>query len=76
MITLLDYFYRQVVFFLYKFYRNRQGITSIEYGLIAVAVAAFVVAILVGDHSFIKAMSSKFSDLNTTVSNAIVSKSN
>ncbi|MCE3056363.1 Flp family type IVb pilin [Aggregatibacter actinomycetemcomitans] len=75
MMDLLDYFYRQVVFFSYKFYRNRQGITSVEYGLIAVAIAVFVVAILVGDNSFISALSGKFSDLATTVSGAIVSKS-
>ncbi|MBN6076839.1 Flp family type IVb pilin [Aggregatibacter actinomycetemcomitans] len=75
MMDLLDYFCRQVVFFSYKFYRNRQGITSVEYGLIAVAIAVFVVAVLVGDNSFIKALSGKFSDLTTTVSGAIVSKS-
>nr|BAA21931.1 unnamed protein product [Aggregatibacter actinomycetemcomitans] len=76
MMDLLDYFYRQVVFFSYKFYRNRpKGITSVEYGLIAVAIAVFVVAVLVGDNSFISALSGKFSDLATTVSGAIVSKS-
>ncbi|AMQ91253.1 Flp family type IVb pilin [Aggregatibacter actinomycetemcomitans] len=75
MMDLLDYFYRQVVFFSCKFYRNRQGITSVEYGLIAVAIAVFVVAVLVEDNSFIKALSGKFSDLTTTVSDAIVSKS-
>ncbi|AMQ94505.1 Flp family type IVb pilin [Aggregatibacter actinomycetemcomitans] len=75
MMDLLGYFYRQVVFFSYRFYRNRQGITSVEYGLIAVAIAVFVVAVLVGDNSFIKAVSGKFSDLTTTVTGAIVSKS-
>lgn len=75
MMISLDYFCFQVVFFLYKFYKNQKGITSIEYGLIALAVAVFVVAVLVGDHSFIKATSSKFSDLTAIVADAIVSKS-
>ncbi|KYK84705.1 flp-1 protein [Aggregatibacter actinomycetemcomitans serotype d str. SA3033] len=39
------------------------------------AIAVFVVAVLVGDNSFISALSGKFSDLATTVSGAIVSKS-
>ncbi|MGP1519604.1 MAG: Flp family type IVb pilin [Haemophilus parainfluenzae] len=71
----LRHFYSLIVSFLYKFYKNQKGITSIEYGLIAVAVAVFVVAVLVGDHSFIKATLNKFSDLTTIVSGAIVSKS-
>lgn len=75
MMISLGYFYRQVVFFLYKLYKNQKGITSIEYGLIAVAIAIFVVAVLIGDHSFIKATSGKFSDLAAVVSGAIVSKS-
>ncbi|RDE68936.1 Flp family type IVb pilin [Aggregatibacter segnis] len=73
--VLLGYFSSLIVSFLYKFYKSQEGITSIEYGLIAIAVAVFVVAVLVGDHSFIKATSNKFSDLTTIVSGAIVSKS-
>lgn len=75
MSTLLGNLYFKVIFFLRMFYQDQRGITSVEYGLIAVAVAVFVVAVLSGDHSFVKAMSSKFSDLTTIVSGAMVSKS-
>ncbi|VEI45927.1 minor fimbrial protein [Actinobacillus equuli] len=34
------------------FYQQQQGVTSIEYGLIAVAMAVLVVTILYGEPSF------------------------
>ena len=74
MSTLLGYLYFKVIFSFRMFYQDQRGITSIEYGLIAVVVAVFVVAVLSGDHSFVKAMSSKCSDLTTVVSGAMVSK--
>ncbi|SQI99794.1 Flp family type IVb pilin [Aggregatibacter aphrophilus] len=74
MSTLLGYLYFKLIFSFRMFYQDQRGITSIEYGLIAVVVAVFVVAVLSGDHSFVKAMSSKFSDLTTVVSGAMVSK--
>ncbi|WP_424405633.1 Flp family type IVb pilin [Pasteurella sp. PK-2025] len=57
-----------------KFLDKEQGITSIEYGLIAVAVAVFVVSVLYGDNSFILVLQEKFQILTFTVKNALVSK--
>ncbi|HDR1022033.1 TPA: Flp family type IVb pilin [Pasteurella multocida] len=56
------------------FFCDEQGITSIEYGLIALALAVFVVSILYGDNSFIQALEVKFNLLSNTVTEAVVSK--
>lgn len=60
---------------LFQFYRQQQGITSIEYGLIAVAVAVFVVAVLYGDSSFVEETLQKFAQLAELVTSALLSTS-
>ena len=58
-----------------KFYRQQQGITSLEYGLIAVAIAVFVVAVLYGDSSFTDETLKKFKQLSELVTSALLSTS-
>lgn len=58
-----------------RFFREEQGITSIEYGLIALALAVFVVSVLYGDDGFIEVLKAKFSLLSLTITEAVVSKS-
>jgi pilus assembly protein Flp/PilA len=57
-----------------RFKQDERGVTAIEYGLIAVAVAVMIVAVFYSDAGFIKKLQSKFSDLATTVSGAVISK--
>ncbi|MGC7559291.1 Flp family type IVb pilin [Pasteurella sp. PK-2025] len=54
-----------------KVVKSNQGVTSIEYGLIAVAVAVFLVSILSSDNSFLVALKEQFSILSKTVTNAV-----
>ncbi|QEH47054.1 Flp family type IVb pilin [Aggregatibacter actinomycetemcomitans] len=56
-----------------SFRKNEAGVTAIEYGLIAVAVAVLIVAVFYSDSGFIKALQSKFSNLTSTVTNAKIS---
>lgn len=56
------------------FLLKEEGITSIEYGLIALALAVLVVTILYGDNSFIQALENKFSVLSLTIIDAVISK--
>lgn len=58
-----------------QFYRQQQGITSLEYGLIAVAIAVFVVAVLYGDSSFTDETLRKFKQLSELVTSALLSTS-
>lgn len=52
---------------------NQTGVTSIEYGLIAVAVATMVVAILYGNpDGFILAVTKKMDQLASLVHSAIL----
>ena len=51
-----------------KFKENQSGVTAIEYGLIAVAVAVLIVAVFYNENGFIKALQNKFSTLTTKVS--------
>lgn len=60
---------------LLQFYRQQQGITSLEYGLIAVAMAVFVVAVLYGDSSFTDETLKKFKQLSELVTSALLSTS-
>lgn len=69
-----DYSHQLVIFFLHKLYKSQQGTTSIEYGLAAVAIAVLLVAILLGDDSFLKVLTSKYSLLTGKVSSAVLSK--
>ncbi|MGP1627379.1 MAG: Flp family type IVb pilin [Aggregatibacter segnis] len=63
-----------MIFFLHKLHNSQRGTTSIEYGLIAVAVAVLLVAILLGDDTFIKVLMSKYSILTGKVSSAVLNK--
>ncbi|WP_427834262.1 Flp family type IVb pilin [Actinobacillus pleuropneumoniae] len=58
-----------------QFCRQQQGITSLEYGLIAVAMAVFVVAVLYGDSSFTDETLKKFKQLSELVTSALLSSS-
>ncbi|EEX49599.1 Flp family type IVb pilin [Pasteurella dagmatis] len=50
-----------------KFKENQSGVTAIEYGLIAVAVAVLIVAVFYNENGFIKALQNKFNTLTTKV---------
>ena len=56
-----------------SFKNNQQGVTAIEYGLIAVAVAVLIVAVFYSPDGFIKNLQSKFSVLTSTVKSASLS---
>ncbi len=54
-----------------RFKQDHKGVTAIEYGLIAVAMAAFVAfAFGTGEGSFIGALKAKFTNLGQTVTDA------
>ncbi|MFK3619110.1 Flp family type IVb pilin [Pasteurella multocida] len=53
-----------------NFKKDERGVTAIEYGLIAVAIALFIVALFYNDGGFMKALKQKFTDLSTTISDA------
>ncbi len=57
-----------------NFKKDERGVTAIEYGLIAVAVAVLIVAVFYGDNGFIKELQSKFSSLTSTMKTASVNK--
>lgn len=63
-----------MIFFLHKLHNSQRGTTSIEYGIIAVAVAVLLVAILLGDDTFIKVLMNKYSILTGKVSSAVLNK--
>ncbi|AKO48273.1 Flp family type IVb pilin [[Haemophilus] ducreyi] len=52
-----------------RFKKNQRGVTAIEYGLIAVAVAVLIIAAFYSENSFIKKLQSKFSSLASGISN-------
>lgn len=54
-----------------KLIKYEDGITSIEYGLIAVAIAIFIVSVLYGNDTFTNALEMKFQLLSSTVKNAL-----
>ncbi|TDQ57641.1 pilus assembly protein Flp/PilA [Mesocricetibacter intestinalis] len=56
-----------------KFKENQQGVTAIEYGLIAIVIAVFIIAVFYKDGGFISQLSKKFSDLGKTIASAVVS---
>ncbi|WP_241009212.1 Flp family type IVb pilin [Aggregatibacter actinomycetemcomitans] len=70
--TFLGCFCSRVIFFLHKFNQNRQGITSIEYGLIGTAIAVFVVSVLYGDYTFVEKLKEKLLFLADLISNTIL----
>lgn len=53
-----------------SFKENNEGVTAIEYGLIAVAVAVLIVAVFYNKTGFIAKLQAKFSDLTSVISNA------
>ncbi len=55
-----------------SFNDNNEGVTAIEYGLIAVAVAALVVTVFYNKGGFIDALRTKFSTLTTKVTGATI----
>lgn len=55
-----------------SFKEDQAGVTAIEYGLIAVAVAVLIVAVFYNSDGFIANLKSKFSVLATQVGNASV----
>ncbi|WP_109427211.1 Flp family type IVb pilin [Aggregatibacter kilianii] len=57
-----------------SFKNNQQGVTAIEYGLIAVAVAAMIVFVFYGDSGFINQLKTKFGELTTTMKSASLTK--
>ncbi|EFM90256.1 flp operon protein Flp1 [Actinobacillus pleuropneumoniae] len=50
-----------------RFKENQQGVTAIEYGLIAVAVAVLIVAVFYNDGGFIQQLQKKFETLTQTI---------
>ncbi|WGE49447.1 Flp family type IVb pilin [Actinobacillus equuli] len=58
---------------LLQFYQQQQGVTAMEYGLIAVAMAVAVVAILYGEASFTDETLKKFNQLSELVKTALLS---
>ncbi|WP_101775970.1 Flp family type IVb pilin [Pasteurella oralis] len=57
-----------------KFKKCQKGITSIEYGLIGVVIAVFVVFVLYDDHGFILALKDRFGYLTSLVLGSILAK--
>ncbi|WP_405200823.1 Flp family type IVb pilin [Actinobacillus pleuropneumoniae] len=53
-----------------RFKENQQGVTAIEYGLIAVAVAVLIVAVFYNKDGFIQQLQTKFSDLTKAIQGA------
>ncbi|AKO32550.1 Flp family type IVb pilin [[Haemophilus] ducreyi] len=56
-----------------RFRKNQQGVTAIEYGLIAVAVAILIIAVFYNNDGFLMKLKTKFSDLATGISSQSVS---
>ncbi|QIM66467.1 fimbrial protein [Mannheimia granulomatis] len=50
-----------------SFKENQKGVTAIEYGLIAVAVAVLIVAVFYNKDGFIQSLQAKFKTLTDTV---------
>jgi len=57
-----------------SFKNNQAGVTAIEYGLIAIAVAVLIVAVFYNDQGFIQVLKNKFnSDLVSRINGAAAS---
>ncbi|EXI61735.1 fimbrial protein [Mannheimia granulomatis] len=50
-----------------SFKENQKGVTAIEYGLIAVAVAVLIVAVFYNKDGFIQNLKAKFDTLTQTI---------
>ncbi|HEH9769923.1 TPA: Flp family type IVb pilin [Pasteurella multocida] len=53
-----------------NFKKDERGVTAIEYGLIAVAVAILISFAFYGENSLVKTLQGKFETLINTVKNA------
>ncbi|MDG2943679.1 Flp family type IVb pilin [Exercitatus varius] len=50
-----------------NFRKNNKGVTAIEYGLIAVVMAIFIVGAFSSEGGFVKAITEKFTTLTNTI---------
>ncbi|WGE51438.1 Flp family type IVb pilin [Actinobacillus equuli subsp. haemolyticus] len=50
-----------------NFKQNQQGVTAIEYGLIAIALAILIIAVFYNDKGFIVKLKEKFDALTTSI---------
>ncbi|WGE86211.1 Flp family type IVb pilin [Actinobacillus equuli] len=50
-----------------NFRQNQQGVTAIEYGLIAIALAILIIAVFYNDKGFIMKLKQKFDALTTSI---------
>ncbi|MGX2949067.1 Flp family type IVb pilin [Frederiksenia canicola] len=50
-----------------RFKENEKGVTAIEYGLIAVAMAALIIFLFFGNGGFIGELKAKFVELGKTI---------
>ena len=57
-----------------SFKNNQQGVTAIEYGLIAVAVAVLIVTVFYNKEGFIGKLQGKFTTLASQVGSADVTQ--
>ncbi|WGE55820.1 Flp family type IVb pilin [Actinobacillus equuli subsp. equuli] len=57
-----------------RFKENQKGVTAIEYGLIAVAVAALIVFVFYQDAGFLQKLKTKFEALTKTIEAATPEK--
>ena len=55
-----------------SFKENNEGVTAIEYGLIAVSVASMIVVVFYNQGGFIDALKAKFGELATKISGTTV----
>ena len=55
-----------------SFKENNEGVTAIEYGLIAIAVAALIATVFYSKGGFIDALKAKFSALATKITNTTI----
>ena len=53
-----------------NFKKDEAGVTAIEYGLIAVAIAVLIVAVFYSPDGFKAALENQFNNLSNTVANA------
>ncbi len=55
-----------------RFVKKQDGVTAIEYAVIAVAISTMLLAVFgSGDGSFISAITDKFSDLSTNIKGTV-----
>ena len=67
MLNLTTKAYIAVTETLRNFKKDERGVTAIEYGLIALAMAAFVVFVFSNEEGFVQSLRNQFSTLSETV---------